>query len=146
MDGSGFLGTLGTVLGTGLLAVLDTLEVERAAHDVVTHTGQVLHTAAANEHDRVLLQVVAFTADVRNDFVAVGETNFGNLTQSGVRLLGGGGVHASAYTATLRAVLERGALAAFACDFTRFTRELANGWHDLYASCYLRYATDMTRR
>src|SRR5690606_11804589 len=67
--GSGLLGTLGTVLGTGLLTVLDALQVEGTANDVVTHTGQVLHTAAANEDDRVLLQVVAFTADVRNDFV-----------------------------------------------------------------------------
>src|SRR5690606_25420171 len=109
MDGSGFLGTLGTVLGTGLLAVLDTLEVERAAHDVVTHTGQVLHTTAANEHDRVFLQVVAFTTDVRNDFVAVGETHLGDLTQSGVRLLGSGGVHTCADTTTLRAVFKSGA-------------------------------------
>src|SRR5690554_6821955 len=99
--GSGCLGTLGTVLATGSLAVLDTLEVERAAHDVVTHTGQVLHTTAANEHDRVFLQVVAFTTDVRNDFVAVGETHLGDLTQSGVRLLGGGGVHTCADTTTL---------------------------------------------
>src|SRR5690606_5023722 len=146
MNGSGFLGTLGTVLGTGLLTVLDTLKVEGAAHDVVAHTGQVLHTTAANEHDRVFLQVVAFTANVRNHFVTIGETDFGDLTQSGVRLLGGGGVHASADTTTLRAVLERGALAAFACDFARLARELTNGWHDLYASCCLRYSSDVTRR
>src|SRR5690606_31730216 len=80
-------------------------------------------------------------ADVRNDFVTVGETHLGNLAQGGVRLLGGGGVYTSADTATLRAVFERGALAAFACDFARLARELTNGWHDLYASCCLRYAS-----
>src|SRR5574344_1422209 len=45
------LRTLGTVLGTGLLTVLDALQVKRAAHDVVTHTGQILHTATAQQHD-----------------------------------------------------------------------------------------------
>src|SRR5690606_12786775 len=101
---------------------------------------QVLYTTAAHEHDRVFLQVVAFATDVRNDFVAVGEAHLGDLAQRGVRLLGGGGVHTGADTATLRAVFERGALAAFACDFARLAHELTNGWHDLYASCCLRYA------
>src|ERR1043165_585775 len=35
-------GRLGAVLRTGLLAVLHALRVERAAHDVVAHAGQVL--------------------------------------------------------------------------------------------------------
>src|SRR3546814_753216 len=52
-----------------------------------------------------------------------------------VRFFGSGGVHTRADTATLRAVFERGALAVLAGDFARFTHELANGWHDLYASC-----------
>ena len=82
------LRTLGAVLRTGLLTVLDALQVEGTAHDVITHTGQVLHTTATHQNDRVLLQVVAFTADVRNDFVTVGQTHLGDLTQSGVRLLG----------------------------------------------------------
>src|SRR5574344_1227088 len=68
------LRALGTVLGTGLLAVLDALGVQRAADDVVTHTGKVLHTAAADKHDRVFLKVVAFTADVGNDLKAVGRS------------------------------------------------------------------------
>src|SRR5690606_39055294 len=110
-------------------------------NDVIAHTGKVFHTAASNEDDGVLLQVVAFTADVRNNFVAVGETHLCNLTQGGVWLLGSSGIHTSAHAATLRAVLERGALAAFARDFARLAHELANGWHDLYASCCLRYAS-----
>src|SRR3954470_5415988 len=64
---SGLLRALGAVLRAGLLAILDALQVKRTAHDVVTHTRQVLHAAAAHEHHRVLLQVVAFTADVRDD-------------------------------------------------------------------------------
>src|SRR5690606_34574761 len=127
----GLLRTLGAVLRARLLAVLDALEVERTAHDVVAHTGQVLDTAAAHQHHRVLLQVVAFAADVRNDFVAVGQAHLGDLTQGGVRLLRGGGVHAGAHAAALRAVFERGALALDDADFARLAHELANGRHDL---------------
>src|SRR5205085_8842051 len=52
-------GRLGAVFGAALLAVLHALRIERAAHDVVAHAGQVLHAAAADQHHRVLLQVVA---------------------------------------------------------------------------------------
>ena len=59
---------LGAVLRTALLAVLDALRVEHAAQDVVAHARQVLHAAAADQHHRVLLQVVAFAGDVADDF------------------------------------------------------------------------------
>src|SRR5690606_13608363 len=123
------------VLGTQLLAVFDTLQVERTAHDVITHTRQVLYTAATYKNHRVFLQVVTFTTDVRNDFETVGQTHLGDFTQSRVRFFRGCGVHASADTAPLRAVFERWALAALAGDFARLAHELANGWHNLYASC-----------
>src|SRR4029079_7979279 len=52
------LGTLGAVLRTGLPAVLDTLGVENAAQHVIADTRKVAHTAAADQHDAVLLEVV----------------------------------------------------------------------------------------
>ena len=81
------LGTLGTVLGTGLLTVGDTLGIQSTTHDVITHTGQVLNTAATDQHHAVLLQVVAFAGNVGSNLDSVGQTHTGNLTQSGVRLL-----------------------------------------------------------
>src|SRR5689334_4236976 len=65
---SWLLGTLGAVLGTALLAVLDTLRVEHAAKDVVANARKVAHTAAADQHDAVLLEVVALTGDVADHF------------------------------------------------------------------------------
>src|SRR6185436_13058836 len=62
---------LGAVLGATLLAVLHALGVERAAHDVVAHARQVFHPAAADQHHRVLLQVVALAADVADHLEAV---------------------------------------------------------------------------
>src|SRR5437016_7844238 len=50
---------LGAVERTALAALGDALGVEHAAQDVIAHAGQVLHPAAADQHDAVLLQVVA---------------------------------------------------------------------------------------
>ena len=43
-------------------------EVITTANDVVFNTRKVFDTTAANENDRVLLQVVTFTTDVRDYF------------------------------------------------------------------------------
>src|ERR1044072_2941065 len=50
---------LRAVTAARLLAVADTVGVERAADDLVADAGQVLHPAPPHEHHRVLLQVVA---------------------------------------------------------------------------------------
>src|SRR6201999_1455940 len=97
---------LGAVAAARLLAVLHALRVERAADDLVADTGEVLHPAAADEHDGVLLEVVAHARDVRRDLDAAGQAHAGDLAQGGVRLLRGGGVDAGADAATLRAPLE----------------------------------------
>jgi hypothetical protein len=74
-----FLGTLGAVLGTALATVADARAIERAAYCVITHAGQILDAAAANQHHGVLLQVVPFTADVAGYFVPIGEPYAANL-------------------------------------------------------------------
>src|SRR3546814_12295339 len=63
------------------------LSIQRAAHGVVTHTRKVFYTTATDQHYAVLLQVVTFTADVRGDFIAIGQTNTAHFTQCGVRFL-----------------------------------------------------------
>src|SRR6516164_8247744 len=50
---------LGSVFRSPLAAIGDTRGVQRAANHVITYAGKVLHAAAADEHDRVLLQVMA---------------------------------------------------------------------------------------
>src|SRR6478752_2239487 len=101
---------LGAVAAASLLAVLHALRVERAAHDLVADTREVLHAAAAHEHDRVLLQVVADAGDVRRDLGTGGQLDARDLAERGVRLLGGGGVHARAHAAPLGGSLEGGRL------------------------------------
>ena len=96
------LGTLCAVLGTALHTAIDTLSIQSTTDDVVTDTGKVLNTAAADQNHGVLLQVVANTGNVSGNFHTVGQTHTGDLTQCGVGLLGGGGTNSSANTTLLR--------------------------------------------
>src|SRR5690348_9058484 len=67
----GGLWPLGAVFRAPLLAIFNAGRIERAAHNVISNAGQILHAAPANEHNRVLLQVVADTRNVRRHFVTV---------------------------------------------------------------------------
>src|SRR3954471_15749422 len=97
---------LGAVAAAGLLTVLHALRVEGAADDLVADTGEVLHPAAADEHDRVLLEVVTDARDVRRHLDAAREAHAGDLPEGGVRLLGRGRVDAGADASALRRALE----------------------------------------
>ena len=119
--GSTGLGTLGSVFGATLCAVLHTCGIESAANDVIANTGEVLNTTAAHENDGVFLQVVAFSGDIGVDFLTVCEAYTSNFAHCRVRFLRCGGVDAHADAATLRAGVESGALAlVFECQ-TAFT-------------------------
>src|SRR5947209_2763228 len=98
---------LGAVAAAGLLAVADALGVQRAADDLVADAGQVLHTAAAHEHHRVLLQVVADARDVGGDLDAAGQADTSDLPERRVRLLRRRRVDARAHAAALRGTLQR---------------------------------------
>src|SRR5258708_31355669 len=58
---------LRAVAAASLLAVADALGVQRAADDLVTDARQVADTAAPDQHDRVLLEVVANARDIGGD-------------------------------------------------------------------------------
>src|SRR6266516_6808015 len=98
---------LRAVAAAGLLAAADALGVQGAADDLVAHSGEVTDAAAADQHDGMLLQVVADLRDVGGDLDVAGEPHSGDLAERGVRLLRCGGVDARADTAALRAALER---------------------------------------
>ena len=54
---------------------------------MVTNTRKILNTTTADQHDRVLLQVVALTRDVARDFDPVREPDARDFSQRRVRLL-----------------------------------------------------------
>src|ERR1700751_5883221 len=98
---------LRAVAAAGLPAVADAPGVLGAADDLGAHAGKVAHPAAADEHDGVLLEVVADAGNVGRDLDLAGEPHPGHLAERRVRLLGRGRVDARAHPAALRAGLER---------------------------------------
>ena len=62
--GTSGLGSFCTILGAALLALLNTLGVQRSANSVIAHTRKVFDSTATDQHNTVLLKVVTFTADV----------------------------------------------------------------------------------
>src|ERR1700722_19178021 len=101
---------LRAVAAACLLPVTDALGVQGAADDLVADTRQVTDTAAADEHDRVLLEVVAHTGDVGGHLDLAGEPDPGGLAERRVRLLGRGRIDARANPAALGAALQRRSL------------------------------------
>src|SRR5690606_9511895 len=126
------LGPLGAVFRTALAAVVDAAAIERAAHDVVAHARQILDAAAADQHDRVLLQVVAFAADVARDLEAVRQAHACDLAHGRVRLLRRRRVDARADAALLRRGIQRRYRALRFADRPRFTDELVRCRHSLF--------------
>src|SRR5690348_7182722 len=90
------------------------------------------YAAAADQHHRVFLKVVAFAADVADDFVAVGQAHLRHLAHGRIRLLRRGGIHARAHAATLRAVLQRGRRALVGLRAARSAHQLVDSCHSGY--------------
>ena len=95
-----------------------------------THAGKVAHTAAADEHNGVLLQVVADAGDVGGDFDPIGQTYPGHFTQRGVRLFRGHRTDRRADTAALRALLQNRSRGFILHLLSAFTNQLVNGRHE----------------
>lgn len=64
-----------------LLAVFHAFAIETATDDMVTNSGKILNTASADSDDRVLLEIVSFTANICGDFHAIRELHSGDLSK-----------------------------------------------------------------
>src|SRR3954447_20391205 len=126
------LGALGAVFRARLAAILDALSVEHAAKHVIAHAGQVAHTAAADQHDAVLLEVVALARNVADHFALIGQADLGHLAQGRVRLLRGGRIDTGADAALLRVLLHRRDLRLGLLRFATLADQLVNRRHEAF--------------
>lgn len=77
----------------------------------------------------MLLQVVADTGDVAGTFDGVRQTDSGNFTKGGIRLLGRGRLHAQAHAALLRAALQNRRIGMLNNLFPSLTDQLIDRGH-----------------
>src|SRR4029453_7744573 len=122
---------LGPVLRAALLAVAHARGVEGGADHLVADARQVADTAAADEHDGVLLQVVPLTGDVGRDLEAVRQPDTRDLPKGRVRLLRGVREHARADPPLLRGAGEGRALGLALGRAATFSNQLVDGGHEL---------------
>jgi len=73
---------------------------------MITDTRKVLDPPTPNKNNGVLLQVVPDTRNIRSNLDSVRQTDPGNLTKCGVRLLRGRSIHPRAHPPLLRTTLK----------------------------------------
>src|SRR5258707_7192251 len=126
---------LGAVFGAALAPFLDADRIERAADYVVPHSGQILDAAAADQHHRVLLQIVSDARYVSIDLIAVGEPHARDLAQRRVGLLGRSGLDLRAHAALLRRALQGRRTHLVALLDARLANKLIDGRHVVSWDC-----------
>ena len=94
-----FLWPLGPVFASTAFAILHTLCVVHATNNVVSHARKVFHTAAANKHNGVFLQIVAFARNIRNHFHTIRKAHLRDFSKRGVWFLWGCGIHFGTHSA-----------------------------------------------
>src|SRR3990170_6424299 len=87
MPGTLRLRPLAPILGAALAPTIHPSRIERPADNMVADARQVLDTAAANEHNRVLLQRMTLARDVSRDLDPVRQPHAGHLAQRRIRFL-----------------------------------------------------------
>src|SRR5258705_2640200 len=123
------------VLRTALPASRHPRGVQGPPDDVVPDAREVLHAAPADEHDRVLVQVVADPGDVGRHLEAVGQADARDLPERRVRLFRGRGVHADAHPTLLGTGLHGGRLGLLAHRLAALPDQLVNRRHS-YSSAF----------
>src|SRR4029077_102970 len=135
--GSAGLRLLGPVLGPALPPARHPRGVQRPADDVVPDAREILHAAASDEHNRVLLQVVAHPRDVGRHLDPVGQAHPGDFPERRVRLLRRRGIHADADPALLRTGVHGGRLGLLPHRFAAIPHKLIDRRHCSWASFLL---------
>src|SRR3954462_7115888 len=97
---------------------------------MVANARKVAHTAAADQHDAVLLEVVALAGDVADHFALVGQAHLRHLAQRRVRLLRSRRIDTGADAALLRVLLHRRDLRLGLLRFATLADQLVNRWHE----------------
>src|SRR3954462_13642038 len=113
---------------------------------MVANARKVAHTAAADQHDAVLLEVVALAGDVADHFALVGQADLVHLAQRRVRLLRSRRIDTGADAALLRIRRHRRDLRLGLLRFATLADQLVNRRHEAFTFLSYSAATRNTQR
>lgn len=123
---------LRAVTTTRLFSVFNTQRILGTSDDLISHTWQIANTAATDENNRVLLQIVAFTGDVHRNFFAIGKSDAGNLAKGRIRLLRSHRTDLQTNTLFLGASFQDRGLGELAFLLSSLTEKLVNRGHSFF--------------
>ena len=123
------LGPLRSVLRAAAIPAIHAGRIEGSPHDVITNAGKILDATASDQHDRVLLQRMPDSRDVRIDFAPIRETHPRHLSERGVRLFRCRREDTKTHTAPLRRTFEVRGLRPLLLRTTSLSDELLDGRH-----------------
>ena len=136
-SGSGFLGSLGSVLGAALAAFFHADGVEGSADYVIANSGKVFDPATSNHNDRVLLEIMSDTRNIGGHLDSIGQPNSGDLAQCRVRFLGCLGIDPDANAPTLWAAVESWTFGSAFRRLARAPNKLINRRQDGYSGWFV---------
>ena len=121
--------TLVAVTAAGLTTITHAQSIQNTTDHLIPHTREVTNSSAANQHDRVLLQIVAFARNISSDLFAIRKSHTSHLSKSRVRLFGGYRLHLKTDATLLRAAFQQRRFAARTLLLPRFPDQLVNCRH-----------------
>ena len=123
------LGFLRPITTARLLAAVDAEGIAASTDDLVTNPGEIANTTAADEDDRVFLEIVTFAGNVDRDFLAIAQPDAGDFPQGRVGFLGSHRSNDQADPLLLGAAFENGTFGGFALHDAVASDQLIDGWH-----------------
>ena len=123
------LGTLRPVFGAALATTLNARSIQRAANGVIPNSRQILNPPPANQHDRMLLQIMPLAADVSGDFKPIRQPHPRRFAQGGIGLLRRRRINAQANAPLLRTPFQRRRRGFIPLRTARISHQLINRRH-----------------
>lgn len=125
------LGTLCAISGAGLSAAFYACSIKRAPDYMITNAGKVPDAAAADQHNRVLLQIMSFARNDGVSFNTACEPDPCDFTQSRIGLFRSLCDDLKAHAPPLGILLQNGSLAFLRFLISSVTDHLINRRHSL---------------
>ena len=126
------LGLFRSIFRTTLLPVRNPCSIKGPANNMISDTGKIFNTPSPNQHNRMLLEIMANSRNISRYLEPVRHPDTSDLSQGRVRFFRGSRIHPDTHTPPLRAASQCGAFAFFLQLFSTTPNKLINRRHELF--------------